>query len=110
MGTSRLPTENQRLSTLRKRLNHPTATLPAALPAAAPAVPQCFEGRIQACRAHFKGQTATYNCAGFCGLCELCGTEQTVNVGECLTYCTAGVAKCTETCEKGRAHCLACGV
>merc|ERR1711893_8012 len=71
----------------------------------------CFEGRKKACAAQFGGpaKIASYNCKGWCGLCDLCGTPQAANVPECGTFCAPGVEKCTEVCENGKQACLACG-
>merc|ERR1711893_558468 len=67
----------------------------------------CFEGRKQACKVQFGvGEIASYNCEGWCGLCDLCGTPQAANVPECFTFCALGVAKCTEVCEIGKQKCL----
>merc|ERR1711994_28640 len=85
-----------------------TGMIPTAPVAAA--APDCFEGKIAACRAHFKGQTSTWNCAGHCGLCDLCGLPNSGDIAECSGICTLGVAKCTRVCENGRVQCMACGV
>ena len=70
----------------------------------------CFEGRKKACKVQFGvGEIASYNCEGWCGLCDLCSTPQAANVPECGTFCAPGVAKCTEVCEIGKQKCLACG-
>ena len=71
----------------------------------------CFEGKRKACAAQFgsPGKIASYDCGGWCGLCDLCSTPQAANVPECDTFCALGVAKCTKVCEDGKRTCLACG-
>merc|ERR1712212_1478019 len=49
----------------------------------------CFEGKQKACAAQFgsPGKIASYDCGGWCGLCDLCSTPQAANVPECETLC-----------------------
>ena len=69
----------------------------------------CFPQRIEACTAHFPQGVSGYNCAGQCGLCDLCPSAHQ-DVPECSSYCAMGKEACIATCEAGKAKCLACGI
>ena len=67
---------------------------------------ECSKSQCTACKNYFPDGPAGYDCAGQCGLCNLCPYNPTIK--ECDVYCKNGVAACTETCNKGKAICLNC--
>ena len=70
---------------------------------------QCFPQRCQACSDSFAGEpVATYNCAGKCGLCDLCEGRAPGQIADCERWCTVGQEACVENCEAGRAACVGC--
>ena len=60
----------------------------------------------EACQYYFGAENISeYDCAGQCGLCELCDYN---HVKECEIFCKKGVHACIENCTLGQAICLSC--
>ena len=67
---------------------------------------KCSKSQCKSCHSFFPNGPAKFDCAGECGLCDLCPFNPTIK--ECGTICKQGVAACTETCNKGKAICMNC--
>ena len=70
---------------------------------------QCFPQQCQACKDSFAGEpSATFNCLGKCGLCDLCKGRAPGQVADCERWCQVGQQECVNNCEAGKAVCVGC--